>query len=72
MYQFVSAVFDRFAVVMRHNEYRTLVTPPASNMAELVWDDQLECMAQKWTDQCKEGYDESASSVPGVYEVYNT
>ena len=26
--------------------------PPAANMMEMVWDDELEMIAQRWTDQC--------------------
>ena len=37
--------------------------PGASNMNELVWDDELAVVAQRWTDQCTGGHDVDRNSV---------
>jgi len=58
---------EKTILVDKHNELRRRVAkgqekkhakgtsgpqPPASNMNELVWDDEVAKMAQTWTDQC--------------------
>jgi len=47
------------ALLAKHNELRRKVAkgeeagqPGASNMRELVWDEELEAIAQRWADQC--------------------
>jgi len=35
--------------------------PPALDMRELVWDDELAAVAQRWADQCKSGHDRRRS-----------
>jgi len=47
------------AVLAKHNELRRKVAkgeeagqPGSSNMRELVWDEELEAIAQRWADQC--------------------
>jgi len=53
------------AVLAKHNELRRKVAkgeeagqPGASNMRELVWDEELEAIAQRWADQCIFDHDE--------------
>ncbi|XP_033607394.1 venom allergen 3-like [Cryptotermes secundus] len=60
---------EKDLIVRKHNELRSKVAngqehkgnpgpqPPASNMAELVWDDELAEIAQRWADQCEVGHD---------------
>lgn len=35
---------------------RRYVNPPATNMLEMTWDDELADEAQKWADNCKLAY----------------
>ncbi|CAL1287047.1 unnamed protein product [Larinioides sclopetarius] len=39
-------------IVELHNFYRSNVTPPAADMKLLIWDDELEHLAQIWADRC--------------------
>ncbi|KAF2879388.1 hypothetical protein ILUMI_26783, partial [Ignelater luminosus] len=63
---------EKMLILQRHNHYRDLVArggkgrlkmfnnktlPPASNMRELVWDVELEFLAQCWANQCILGHD---------------
>ncbi|BHF61644.1 SCP / Tpx-1 / Ag5 / PR-1 / Sc7 of extracellular domains [Sparganum proliferum] len=36
-----------------HNEVRRSVVPAASNMQDMVYDEELEVLAQKWVNRCK-------------------
>jgi len=61
-------------IVDEHNKLRRRVAqgqeasgykgpqPGASNMNELVWDDELAVVAQRWTDQCTRGHDKNRNS----------
>jgi len=40
--------------------------PPASNMRELVWDPELEAIAQRWADQCTFGHDKERGKLDGT------
>ncbi|XP_076465099.1 cysteine-rich venom protein Mr30-like [Babylonia areolata] len=40
-----------------HNQYRANVTPSATNMQKLVWDEKLERTAKKWVMQCNDNHD---------------
>jgi len=58
------------AVLAKHNELRRKVAkgeeadqPGASNMRELVWDEELEAIAQRWADQCTFGHDQREQRV---------
>jgi len=53
-------------VLEEHNRLRKLVAsggqpplPKAKNMRNLVWDEDLALLAQRWADQCKFGHDKS-------------
>ena len=66
------------ALVDKHNELRRKVAkgeetrghpgpqPPASNMNQLVWDDEVAKMAQTWADQCPPSpHDKNRNMVDG-------
>ncbi|XP_041457587.1 protein HEG homolog 1-like [Lytechinus variegatus] len=40
------------SLVDKHNELRGQVSPEASNMEFMIWDDDLAIMAQEWSDTC--------------------
>ncbi|XP_067684997.1 cysteine-rich secretory protein 3-like [Haliotis asinina] len=62
----LSAV-DKQAILDRHNAYRSHVSPTATNLVKLVWDNELEVYAGKWARQCYTGHDAySARSVPSM------
>ena len=60
---------DKNVIVSLHNKLRSQVAlgqefrgvagaqPPASNMLEMSWDDELAVVAQRWADQCQFGHD---------------
>ncbi|CAL1261139.1 unnamed protein product [Larinioides sclopetarius] len=58
---------DKKLILKKHNEYRMKIArgkesraggmPKASNMMEMVWDDELASIAQKWANQCKFKHD---------------
>ncbi|CAB4068076.1 CRISP [Lepeophtheirus salmonis] len=60
---------ERNEIVNLHNQARSKVAlgketrgrngpqPPAANMFELVWDNELANVAQRWADQCRFGHD---------------
>ncbi|XP_071818920.1 cysteine-rich secretory protein LCCL domain-containing 2-like [Apostichopus japonicus] len=43
---------DETAILESHNSYRTDVSPSATDMTELVWDEGLAVQAQQWADNC--------------------
>eukprot|EP00057_Strongylocentrotus_purpuratus_P025855 XP_011680329.1 PREDICTED: uncharacterized protein LOC105445895 [Strongylocentrotus purpuratus] len=47
-----------------HNDYRRQVSPAASNMEYMTWDDELAGWAQEWTDSCyyEHGFPEAAEN----------
>ncbi|XP_071081904.1 cysteine-rich venom protein ENH2-like [Haliotis cracherodii] len=58
---------DKQAIVDTHNTYRANVSPTATNMVKLVWDDELAVYAGKWARQCYISHDSySARSVPSM------
>lgn len=70
---------DKAAIVDKHNELRRKVAkgeesqgvtgaqPPAANMNELVWDDEVAKMAQTWADQCPaKSHDSNRKMVDGT------
>ncbi|XP_012937598.1 cysteine-rich secretory protein 2 [Aplysia californica] len=60
-------------IVTMHNHLRAGVTPPATNMLKMTWDDELAMLAQKWTDACsKESgrfHHDSVRDIPGRFPV---
>jgi len=60
---------DKNVIVSLHNKLRSQVAlgqefrgvvgsqPPAANMLEMTWDDELAVVAQRWADQCQFGHD---------------
>ncbi|XP_046581659.1 cysteine-rich venom protein kaouthin-2-like [Haliotis rubra] len=57
---------EKMQIVDLHNGYRNNVTPPASNMLKLSWDDQIAEIAQRWADVCTLNHDENLQrSIPG-------
>ncbi|XP_069677831.1 venom allergen 3-like isoform X2 [Periplaneta americana] len=60
---------EKNILLKKHNDLRRTVAlgretrgspgpqPPASDMSELMWDDELAKIAQRWSDQCTEGHD---------------
>jgi len=65
-------------ILERHNQLRRRVAngeetgqPPASNMRELVWDPELEAIAQRWVDQCTFGHDSKRNKLDGTYVGQN-
>ncbi|KAK7089382.1 hypothetical protein V1264_024953 [Littorina saxatilis] len=52
---------EKDAAVNFHNEIRANVTPTASNMQKMVWDDNLAKVAAKWARQCQFGHDKNRS-----------
>ncbi|CAB3372010.1 Hypothetical predicted protein [Cloeon dipterum] len=58
------SIYDKDALVRIHNKLRSFVAtgklphhPPAKNMNELTWDDELAEVAQRWAEQCTFGHD---------------
>ncbi|XP_071511442.1 cysteine-rich venom protein-like [Diadema antillarum] len=43
---------ERMGILDLHNQLRSGVSPEASNMRYMVWDDSLATMAQQWSDGC--------------------
>ena len=62
---------DKRSALSLHNKFRSRVAsgeegrgttggqPTAANMRELVWDDELAAIAQRWAEQCSFGHDEN-------------
>jgi len=57
---------EKRALVSAHNQLRGKVAsgsesrgrqPPAADMMEMTWDDELATVAQRWADQCNFGHD---------------
>jgi len=59
-------------ILLRHNELRQKLAsgeeenhPAAGNMRKMVWNEELETIAQRWTDQCEFDHDELRSKLDG-------
>jgi hypothetical protein len=62
---------ERGLVVAQHNKLRAELAlgretrgqtgpqPPAANMKQMEWDDELATVAQRWAEQCSFGHDQS-------------
>ena len=67
------------AILDKHNELRRRVAkgeetngingaqPAASNMKKMVWNEELEAVAQRWADQCTFGHDKKREKLDGTY-----
>merc|ERR1712203_264372 len=60
-------------ILAKHNELRRRVAkgeesgqPAAADMRELVWDDELEAIAQRWADQCTFEHDSVRTMLDGT------
>ncbi|XP_043602415.1 venom allergen 5.02-like isoform X1 [Bombus pyrosoma] len=56
---------EKQTILDEHNRLRQLVAlgqingqPSAANMREMIWDDELAAMAQRWTNRCAEIHDD--------------
>ena len=71
-------------IVDKHNELRRLLAkgeegrgigggqPPAANMREMVWDEELATIAQRWVDQCPKGaHDKDRRTLDGTWAGQN-
>jgi len=68
-------------ILDKHNELRRKVAkgeekenkqqPKASNMREMVWNDELAAVAQRWADQCTFGHDKNRKKLDGTYVGQN-
>jgi len=65
---------ERAELVKFHNDLRRRIAkgeepgqPPAANMMEMVWDEEMEAIAQRWTDQCDFGHDGNRKLLDGTY-----
>ncbi|XP_033110006.1 cysteine-rich venom protein-like [Anneissia japonica] len=56
------------ALLNVHNKFRSMADGPASDMEEMLWDNSLAEMAQKWADKCvwKHGNPTNTSPYPTV------
>ncbi|KAF9409499.1 hypothetical protein HW555_011154 [Spodoptera exigua] len=68
--------YEKQAIVDAHNRLRQSVAlgqvssqPPAANMMEMVWDDELAAGAQRWSDQCITAHDRAAQRYDGRFPV---
>ncbi|VVD01863.1 unnamed protein product [Leptidea sinapis] len=68
--------YEKQAIVDAHNRLRQSVAlgqvssqPPAANMMEMVWDDELAATAQRWADQCTPAHDRAAQRDVGRFPV---
>merc|ERR1711872_183391 len=68
-------------ILEKHNELRRKVAkgeenqakqqPKAANMREMVWNDELAAIAQRWADQCDFGHDKDRKKLDGTYVGQN-
>ena len=66
------------AILDKHNELRRRVAkgeetgginapqPGATNMKKMVWNTELEAIAQRWSDQCTSGHDSERNKLDGT------
>lgn len=61
---------DQTLIVDSHNAYRRDVSPTATNMRTMSWDDEVAMIAQKWTENCQFAHDDGYSRyIPGRFSV---
>lgn len=56
---FLVSEADKIEIVGAHNAFRSNVSPTATNMQKMVWDDELANGALDWVSQCTQGHDEN-------------
>jgi len=57
---------ERQVIMDLHNKYRSGVSPPASDMVKMYWDDEIAKIAQHYADSCPNGHDTNKERmVPG-------
>nr|QBH70092.1 CreCAP-ShK6 [Colubraria reticulata] len=56
---------ERAQIVQQHNDARRDVTPSATDLTPLIWNDKLADVAQKWAKQCVFDHD-TERSVPSL------
>ena len=61
---------EKQAILDKHNDLRRGIAfgqPPASNMRKLVWDEELEAIAQRWAEQCNfDSHDTNRKKLDGT------
>ncbi|XP_060063996.1 cysteine-rich venom protein-like isoform X2 [Ylistrum balloti] len=61
---------DQTLIVNTHNTFRSSVSPTATNMRQMSWDDEVAMIAQKWAEYCQYGHDDGYSRyIPGRFSV---
>ncbi|XP_059139119.1 cysteine-rich venom protein Mr30-like [Physella acuta] len=65
---------EKTQIVDLHNTLRGQVTPAATDMLKLTWDDELAMLAQHWSDACRKDasgnyYHDSLRYIPGSLSV---
>ena len=66
------------AILYSHNSLRRKVAkgeqngqPKAANMREMVWNNELAAIAQRWANQCTMGHDKERNKIDGTYVGQN-
>ena len=74
---------EKAAALDLHNKLRSKVAlgqeargttgpqPPAADMRQLVWDDELAVIAQRWAEQCSFGHDQERNVDRFKVRLYN-
>ncbi|KAM3967221.1 venom allergen 5 [Aphomia sociella] len=70
------SAFEKHAIVDAHNRLRQSVAlgqissqPPAANMMEMTWDEELAATAQRWANQCTPAHDQASQRDVGRFPV---
>ncbi|XP_049870213.1 venom allergen 5-like [Pectinophora gossypiella] len=70
------SAYEKQAIVDAHNRLRQSVAlglvssqPPAANMMEMMWDEELAATAQRWADQCTPAHDSASQREVGRWPV---
>ena len=67
---------EKQTILQEHNRARQMLAlgkvagqPAAMNMREMVWDEELARIAQRWADQCMPGHDHRRNMGQGCRSV---
>lgn len=70
---------DKNLIISLHNEYRNQIAmgtaplspklPPAANMIQMYWSDELALKAQEWADQCRGGNSDKSKRMNAKFKV---